>query len=139
MRVPETDVTVALDDTFWRGERVPFAGPGADSGTLQQVANPLSITQGGSRFTLVPLEVQRVSGAGGLYLALFSQNASATSEAQSTAFLGKNVRLFQLAHSEGVITATVVDARLGRPPSAVMQPGKTYRFRLDGGGLLELD
>lgn len=142
MRVPETDLTVTLNDTFWQGERVPFEGPGADRGTLQRAASSLNIAQGEKRYTLVPITVQRVSGAGGLYLVVFSQNDSADRvglEAGSTAFLGKNVRLFQLAHTEGVVTATIVDARLGRPPSAAMQTGQTYRFRLDGGRLLELD
>lgn len=138
MRVPETASTVALNDAFWRGERVPFEGPGADRGTVQRVADPLSVLQGESRYTLVPLEVQRVSGAGGLYLLLMPEQVTAR-DVQSAAFLGKHVRLLRLEHSEGVITATVVDARLGRPPSAAMQPGRSYRFQVEGGKLLELD
>lgn len=136
--VPDTKISVRLDEAFWRGELVPFTGPGADRGTLRRAAASLHVRQDGRDVLITPLEVQRVSGAGGLYLALLEQRGTHT-EMRSTTFLGRNLQLIRLEHEDGIITVATVDARLGRPPGLVMEPGSVQRFRLGSGELLELE
>ncbi|ADI15172.1 hypothetical protein Trad_2058 [Truepera radiovictrix DSM 17093] len=134
LTVPDTGVTLQVGEALLRGERIAFELPG-DRGTLQLLAPGLEVRAQGRDFLVLPLEVRRVSGAGGLYVTLVEVGPERVAQRGSQA-LGRGLRLLSLTASDGLITVQTVDARLGRPPAMTPRGGGTVRFRIVGGRLV---
>ena len=132
LNVPNTDSTVAVATPFLQGELVPFTA-GQDKGTVRLLSQGLSVRQEGE-FLVLPVEVLRVSGSGGLYLLLL-EKTGATYAQRDAQPLGKRVSLLSLELTDTLISATTVDSRLGKAPDFEVSSGGVARFTLQGGKL----
>lgn len=130
LTVPGTDATVRIEAPFLRGERVAFEFL-RDRGTLRLLSSGLVVRAEGRAFVVLPLEVRRVSGVGGLYLALLGVGDEGAVH-RSSQPLGRGVRLIGLEVSGGLISALTVDARLGRFPATTPNAGGVTRFKVQG-------
>ena len=133
LNVPGTDASVAVDTPLLGGELAPFE-VGNDKGTLRLLSGGMSVTRGEREFLVLPVEILRVSGAGGLYLMLLEQTGETMTQRDAQS-LGKRLRLLRLELENTLITATTVDSRLGKAPDFEVSGGGVMRFRLQGGRL----
>ena len=136
LNVPGTERTIALDTPFLQGELAPFE-VGADKGTVRLLSQGMRVRQGEREFLVLPVEVLRVSGAGGLYLMLLEQTG-ATFTQRDAQSLGKRVSLLGLELEDNLITATTVDSHLGKAPDFEVSRGGVKRFELREGKLEEV-
>lgn len=130
LNVPDTTGTVVVDAPSIQGELTPFEVDG-DKGTVRLLSQGVSVSRSEGRFLVLPVEVLRVSGAGGLYLLLLEQTGATFVQRDAQA-LGQRVSLLSLEHEGNLITATTVDSRLGKAPDFEVSRGGVMRFRLQG-------
>ena len=136
LTVPGTENTVAVDTPMLEGELVPFEA-GSDRGTLRLLSQGMSVQQGEQEFLILPAEILRVSGAGGLYLMLLERSGETYTQRDAQR-LGQRVSLLRLELQDDLITATTVDSRLGKAPDFEVTRGGVTRFRLQDGELVEV-
>ena len=136
LSVPGTDNTVAVDTPLLEGELVPFEASN-DRGTLRLLSQGMSVQQGEQEFLILPVEILRVSGAGGLYLMLLEQTGETYTQ-RDAARLGQRVSLLRLELENDLITTTTIDSRLGKAPDFEVSRGGVMRFELEEGELVEV-
>ncbi len=135
LSVPGTKSTVAIDTPFLQGELAPFEA-GQDKGTVRLLSQGMRVRQGEQAFLVLPVEILRVSGAGGLYLMLLEE-VGETYTQRDAERLGQRVSLLRLELENNLITATTVDSRLGKAPDFEVTRGGVKRFELREGELVE--
>ena len=136
LNVPGIESTVAVDTPMLEGELVPFEA-GNDRGTLRLLSQGISVQQGEQDFLILPAEILRVSGAGGLYLMLLERTGETYTQRDAKR-LGRRVSLLRLELQDNLITATTVDSRLGKAPDFEVSRGGVKRFELQEGALVEV-
>ena len=132
LSVPDTSATLIIDETMLAGDLVGFEpedSPG-DKGTLRMLSSPLDLAD----FLVLPVEILRVSGAGGIYLLLLESSGETFTQRDAVS-LGQKIRLLRLESQDNLITATTVDARLGKFPNTEPTTGGVLRFRIEDGEL----
>ena len=136
LTVPGTEASVAVDTPLLQGELAPFE-VGNDRGTVRLLSQGMSVQRGERTFLILPAEILRVSGAGGLYLMLLERTGETFAQ-RDAARLGQRVSLLRLELEGDLITATTVDSRLGRAPNFEVSRGGVMRFKLEEGELVEV-
>lgn len=134
LSVPDTSATLIIDESVLAGELVGFEpedSPG-DKGTLRMLSSPLQLAD--ANFSVLPVEVLRVSGAGGIYLLLLERSGETFTQ-RDAANLGQKISLLRLESADNLVTATTVDASLGRFPDTEATRSGVLRFRVEDGAL----
>lgn len=136
LTVPGTEVNIALTPQMLEGELAAFK-IGEEKGTLRLMSAGLSVDKDEGSFHVVPIEILRVSGTGGLYLLLLEQSPNALIQ-HDAVLLGRNLSLLSLSVQDDLISAATVDAGLGRFPATEVR-GNVAEFRLEDEQLINVD
>ena len=135
LSVPDTDAALIVDDSLLTGELGAFQTDNGDKGTLRLLSAGLSVQRGDSSYLILPAEVLRVSGVGGVYLILLEQTGATFSQRDAQK-LGSQISLLRLESDQDLISATTVDSNLGKFPDTQAEGGGVTRFRLEGARLI---